>query len=769
MKSQAYRCLADLEIRTLMRYFTRLLLMLSGLMPVTAYSQTALPPSVRMRLGSDAEIVPAYQNADCSVRVFAKDGGGFAIVCGDRIVGYSDAADFDISSMPPALLEIIENVGLSKTAKANGALALTPAAPLLGEMAWDQNAPYNLLCPAYYGTQISATGCAATAMAQIMRYHCWPKVGIGSHSYTPERYAVIGELSVDFSKSIYDWDNMLLRYDEKATEEQQYAVARLMYDAGVAVSMDYGPESGTMSDRWPRKLVEHFGYDEGVAIRYRSNYDVEEWNSVIRREIDEGRPVFVTGFTELGGHAFVFDGYDENGMVHVNWGWSGMSNGYFDTEWLTPSTQGTGGSNGGFNSRQLIVTNIRPPHDGAEKTVCLISEEGLTSSLRKVKSGESTALKLNGKVENVGWCEVSVDFGVMLADCNGEPIAIFEGEKGVELAQGGQHRNLSFGSVELPQMEEGRRYLYPVAKCSDGLQWERIRDKDLDFPNYLIVETAQDGSSTIDVPEMASLSLISLTPSSRFFSSAKGLAKVEIENNGGTEYKGNVSLTLCDLTTGKKLTAGDAFLIDLMPGQSTVMDLTASFYAEAGKYLLALIDRSGNKVGQPVEIELGAELRSEVKAVAAPHFGDNDNVDPMDMHAVVEVASSDDAQFSGYLFLYFYNADTSEVVGCLGPEYVQVVGDTSATVRFHGAFENAVPGAFYDVKLVDGEGFTYVKPAETAVTRIRMSGEAGVEGVAPDESDDPRYFNLQGQPLGSRPSGICIELRGGKAVKKIMN
>lgn len=240
-----------------------------------------------------------------------------------------------------------------------------PVSPLLCDISWDQTYPYNLMTPCYVGTTHSATGCVATAMAQIMYYHKYPAQGAGQKTYKPE--TLNQTITVDFSKSHYGWDVMTPKYDATSTDTARNAVALLMRDCGVAVEMAYGEQSGSMIDRWPVPLTTNFGYDKGLGYLTSTYYSQTEWDDIIRSEIDNARPVFATGFTDgNGGHAFVFDGYDADGLIHVNWGWSGMSNGYFRTSALTPPSQGTGGSSGGFNYRQGIIVGIQPPTDDSE-------------------------------------------------------------------------------------------------------------------------------------------------------------------------------------------------------------------------------------------------------------------------------------------------------------------------------------------------------------------------------------------------------------------
>ena len=354
-----------------MRTFFQLVFLFAGILPAMA----AMCPASRL-----ANARKVYESPGGVARAYNCQNGGFVIMAGERMVGYSDSGSLDMADMPPALLDLLEAYAPERGCSRDRVKAFVPVAPLLDGIAYDQNDPYNRMCPEYAKGSRSAVGCAATAMAQIMRYYRYPERGKGSHAYTPEFYPSMGRIEVDFSESAYDWDNMPPTFGPDAGEEQCAAVARLMYDAGVAVSMNYGPMSGALSEDWPAALVDHFSYDDAVTLRFRSNYGLDDWEKVVRTEIDNGRPVYVTGFTEEGGHAFVFDGYDESGLIHVNWGWSGMSNGYFDTTFLTPSTQGTGGSTGGFNSRQMMVTGIMP-ECGAQETVTLVSEEGLSCLL----------------------------------------------------------------------------------------------------------------------------------------------------------------------------------------------------------------------------------------------------------------------------------------------------------------------------------------------------------------------------------------------------
>ena len=83
-------------------------------------------------------------------------------------------------------------------------------------------------------------------------------------------------------------------------------------------------------------------------------------------ELQAGRPVLMAGHTlEDTGHAFVCDGMDADGLLHINWGWDGMSDAYFRVSALKPERQGAGGSVGNYAFTQGICafTHIQPDNN----------------------------------------------------------------------------------------------------------------------------------------------------------------------------------------------------------------------------------------------------------------------------------------------------------------------------------------------------------------------------------------------------------------------
>lgn len=244
---------------------------------------------------------------------------------------------------------------------------VTAVSPML-TTTWNQSPYYNYLCPGP-GNQHSVTGCTATATAQIMKFWNWPPTGVGSHSYYEDDY---GYQSADFGATTYDWENMPNALSGSSSATQLNAVATLMYHIGVAVEMDYGLDASgayvhSYGGFWGNSacsqnaLPQYFRYKETLHSYFKDYTSDADWIDAIITDIDAGRPVLETGYGDGGGHAFVLDGYDANGLIHVNWGWGGYMDGYFSQNALNPGTGGTGGNNDyTFNDGKGILVGIEP-------------------------------------------------------------------------------------------------------------------------------------------------------------------------------------------------------------------------------------------------------------------------------------------------------------------------------------------------------------------------------------------------------------------------
>ena len=293
--------------------------------------------------------------------------GGFVIVAADDtsspILGYSDCGNFNYETAPDGLRFMLDEIsrGIATVAiqrhsastdilnrwkdledygVMNPAKGLPVVEPLI-DLRWNQDYPYNMYVPTG-----CPTGCVATAMAQLMKYWNWPTSGTGEHSYNWNGQT----LSANFGETTYDWDNMIPYYGNGATDEQKEAVATLMYHCGVSVNMMYEPDgSGAFSADVPVAISTYFSYsDQSTHISKGGDYD--EWIALLKSNIDQGIPLYYSGQSSQGGHAFVCDGYDENDLFHFNWGWGGASNGWFLID----------GENFDYSGSQAIVYDYVP-------------------------------------------------------------------------------------------------------------------------------------------------------------------------------------------------------------------------------------------------------------------------------------------------------------------------------------------------------------------------------------------------------------------------
>ncbi|PKN73609.1 MAG: hypothetical protein CVU50_02520 [Candidatus Cloacimonetes bacterium HGW-Cloacimonetes-3] len=282
------------------------------------------------------------------------------------VLAYSLEADFPTENMPPHVQWYLSQYSRSMTELRNHPeWAVDPewaalsrrefssyqisrdVAPLLSTN-WDQDWPYNSMCPADAsgpGGRVYA-GCVATAMGQVMKKWNYPPTGNGTHSYYAAGY---GNQSANFGATTYNWASMPNSITSVNTN-----ISTLLYHCGISVDMIYAPDgSGAYSEDVRNSLVNYFRYNTAAQYKTASSYTATNWATMLRGDLDLGRPIYYSGQGSNGGHAFVLDGYQGTNYFHFNWGWSGYYNGYFYLNNLNP------GSNT-FNQYQAAVLYVYP-------------------------------------------------------------------------------------------------------------------------------------------------------------------------------------------------------------------------------------------------------------------------------------------------------------------------------------------------------------------------------------------------------------------------
>ena len=357
-----------------------------------------------LNVGMDRKTVTAKTDAK-SIYAFNLDGGGYVIASGDSralpVLGYSATGSIDWDRMPDNMRAWLKSYDQAMATLGNtkeftdgvsrhGQKTRAPReaiGPLL-KTQWDQLEPYWNDVPPYDGAnpdwkgQPSLTGCVATAMAMVMNYYQWPKdacTEIPAYDLTTAHENVEKVWHIDaLPPTTFDWDNMLDNYVTPegiiGTPEQQKAVAKLMRYCGQGVKMAYSPQVSLAYDQdVAEALVKYFGYQNTVQVSQRIYYSIDGWEDLIYSELANGRPVMYGGSSENDGHAFVCDGYDGNGLFHINWGWGGDSDAYFSLSVLNPYNNTSAGASSdgiGYSIDQDAIVGMQPDKDGTSpKTV----------------------------------------------------------------------------------------------------------------------------------------------------------------------------------------------------------------------------------------------------------------------------------------------------------------------------------------------------------------------------------------------------------------
>ena len=317
--------------------------------------------------------VEKYQSL-AMVNVYGIKGKGVVFISKDDniepVLGISDE-DFDVNNMPCGMkwwlntanksLERMKAKGI--TYRANPMAASGRPTSFI-KTYWNQDTPFNNLCPQINGSA-APTGCIATAMAQIMKYYQYPATskGTGIYSVTTYKDKNDKEGTTKWYKRelghTYQWTAMQSSYGILSDDEND-AVATLMADAGAASQMNYQANaSGTIEWYAAKGFAENFRYDSlAISCLQRDFYTDAEWMELVRKEMEAKQPVLYCGSDEIdGGHAFLLDGIQEDGKVHVNWGWGKSGDGWFDIDVLRPNITGFTGE--GFNIGQSMVLGFK--------------------------------------------------------------------------------------------------------------------------------------------------------------------------------------------------------------------------------------------------------------------------------------------------------------------------------------------------------------------------------------------------------------------------
>lgn len=520
---------------------------------------------------------------------------GFVMVAGDDralpILAYADRGTFRTDDMPANLKnwlafyekEISHSItnGLKASAETtdawrnllSGSLRAASVQQLFETVLWDQDTPYNLHCPRD-GAYLTYTGCVATAMAIIMKHHEWPKQGRGTVEYVSETLKKSIKLTLNDE---YAWRTMTEKYTyigdlhnvPNWTAEQANAVARLMYHCAVVSQSDFTRD---WTAAYPHiavaGMVDHFNYDAGAYLVYRNLYTANEWNVLMQKELNEGRPIFYGGLEGRSGegHQFVLDGYDSDNYYHVNWGWSGVCNGYYLLSSLDPQSDGMGLNfpGIGYSYEQSAGIGLQKPVEGSLSRYEFFhmkndSIEGLLASVDSIRANEEFTLKI-GPFADYGGQDFEGYVGVFLVDTLGKVKECLTERESLKVSVPGES---AIGDLEgdtytiLSMIDKGDkvRLLFSV----DSVSWMKVRGMPgvvIELPVY---KSGTVGNEPADC--LSGIGLLSTTFDSEVTLRVKepvGLQQVLFHDMGGRLVKqfrlsrddAQVTLSVADMQPG---------------------------------------------------------------------------------------------------------------------------------------------------------------------------------------------------------------------------
>lgn len=612
---------------------------------------------------------------------------GYVILAADdllpAVLGYSNEGRFDMESIPPAMkywlseyarqLEYAEEYGIEISDR--GKISNMPSIPPLCEATWSQSRPFNNNCPIINGSKAPA-GCTATAMAQVMYAHKWPIAGSGENTYisgtTRER------MYFDFESTTFDWNNMLPSYSSNYSEAQGAAVATLLEACGNAALMSYGASaSGAYPYDAVYGMVKFMGYDKSAVKLNRDYYASDTWNDMVYSELSEGRPVIYGGYDSSyqNGHTFVVDGYGGDGFYHLNWGWGGMSNGYFLLTALNPSQQGTGGSGSGYNYRQDAIFNIMPAREDSDYQL----EVMWYGPFDTVNKAYTSVGNVDFIVGNDGWFEgftledTNAIMGVKLIPKEGGDTVFYPAAEFDFPSHYGEYETKTYNKFTIPVSDfpkEGDFIVIPAYKHNGSVKDVAVKVGE----TTSFIMTCSARGVKFEYPESdRTLTADNIEPIGKLYSGKPCKVKADIHNSG-EEYLGMVKAGF-ENAEGQVRTWLDGVPVNLTDGESVTVTFSGVLNSynttlPAGKYKLNIFDEAGESIcPNPINVEVieapsGKPVFDIYLDISNCEYGDGSSLNPyligdeIDLEVKVDVSSG---LFEDVVALYAYYSDNTDL------------------------------------------------------------------------------------------------------------
>ena len=743
----------------------------------------------------------------------------FVIISGEsklnELVGYGDKMTENPNDQPPYFKLFLKEYERVVKEVRSKAATTTPQRPIKRKVEplltckWSQYDPFNKYTPLSNG-QHTPTGCVATATAQVMFYNKWPK-------NRPQDY--IASTGDDAKKSAtYWWDEMKNTTNEMRTEHSRQAVGVLMSDIGKAVNMRYYYRGSDSNLQYAcNALRDKFDY----TVRYldKNFLPANDFLNEVMQEISDGYPVLVVG----GPHAFVYDGYDEQGLIHTNWGWGGENDGYFDINIVTLNVSGFALNSGTFWDDISVV--FAHPNDG-KATPFKDIERGLdartTTSLTIDKTEANRSESFSAKIEKLGsYSSVKGELGVFtgkvalaLYNDKNEQVKIYNSTAS-DQTWASIFTSMSFdvADINFKGIADGNYRLVPVfsemfdTKTKEHGDWKPINHaNEIEVkltPNAVQLNT--NNPKDVVIIEKAPSLLAPYYEGSGF----KGAYSFTMYNPGREEVRGELVMTLTNQETKKEyngylLTPN---VVAQRLGRTTfVINMLPLYYNKPslgnlprGKYDVKLsikANRKGTEVEIPIDMKEPFEIEvlpyvnnGNIELTFLDYYVDDEyaNYSTFQLNKIKNISLQVHSKVSGYQIRDGYRGPihyrlldlTSNKwidLGTINNVYLPCDADNNAAqTRITFAASQLEPNHSYEIHLElerNGQRQDTWNPLvlrNVFNTISDLNTPTGINSVNNNQNTAKNIFTLQGIRLSKTweelPAGIYI-IDGKKVIKK---
>lgn len=726
--------------------------------------------------------VVALDGSAPELYLFTPDSGGMLLVSAESetpaLIGYTDNYTPG-AEMPPALEWMMNCWAAEIEAQRAGNVIrgnapegdFAPVEPIC-KTRWDQGAPYNDQCPVLGGYR-SYTGCVATALAQVLKVYEYPeKCSGGTYSY---KWTTGGQtLSMNFDDVTLDWDNMVDVYTSSATDEQKNAVATLMKAIGYACDMEYSYwGSGADSRSGVVGLVRNFGYDCTAQHLERSWFTLSQWQEMVYDVLASGYPLYYDGVTadaEPVGHAFVVDGYKSDGYFHLNWGWGGVSDGYFRLTALDPEAQGIGGAypSAGFDISQGAIFNLNPgaTTPQADAPLTFFTTDAFYATSKSVTLGSSAGFYYAGQgaVYNLG-C-VTASSARMAVKFTHENGTVYHAAASSTFPQ----TKPFFGaygsaSISIPTtLADGDYTVSPaILNAASGKYY------DIYIPigcGNSFPATVSNGTITFGQTDYAKLTATEFTAPEIIVPGVKYVATIKLTNSGELYYDGLVEARLATSVASSSSVVLGGLSVALEPGESGEFSasllLSEEYIGKSGEYVIYLQDRLGNRISEPVNVT----VQSAAKLTTTKLECVNPSIDNLVFKVTVEAA---EGEYNAPIVIQLNEkGNYNTYVTRIESDPVSIGNGASAEVTVTGKFPEGVIGMDYTTYVYYDYKGELTETSGHKRLNFTLLEDAAIDEISASDASAPvSFYDLAGRRIANPAKGVYLMRRGSTVTKVV--